>query len=323
MLNSSRRAETDYLPSLCKFYEGWVQSHVAFPSISLSSDTLQPFGCCTRTRTVHGELRSPPRAQRFATRRAHWCHGPWPCNSHYRPQQRSCLPQLHLRQQKTAGPSPRQRRRGILQWKDPAPLTTSNPSPQCWGSTAPPSPSPMERARAGDPAHHEHVCSRARLRKRNACAYCKQFSLQFFVSEQLYLLIKTHTVFSLQIQIERERGLEAVCCFAMRFLAHCKSQTFKSVFDCPWRISALRSHQITSDNKEYSKINFGRCLYLIMTEEAKGTGHASLQHFCTWAMEDRFLQDVCTAPAQCRSPESDTTSFKVITFKGRGSRARA
>lgn len=61
MLNSSHRAETNcyYLPSLSKFYEGRVQSHVAFPFMSHGLDTLQPFGCCTPTRTTQGELCSP------------------------------------------------------------------------------------------------------------------------------------------------------------------------------------------------------------------------------------------------------------------------
>lgn len=67
-------------------------------------------------------------------------------------------------------------------------------------------------SRSWSPAHCERVCSPAHLRK--ACA---QFPFQFFVSEQLYLLIKTHTVFTLQIQINSKRSLEAVCCLAMRF----------------------------------------------------------------------------------------------------------
>lgn len=117
MLNSPRRAETNcyYLPSLCKFYEGQVQSHMLFPSISHSSDTLQPFGCCTCT-TQHPVC--SPRARCCPSSRCH--------NLRYRPQRWSCLPQLHLCQQKTASPCPQhqQRGRGILRWKDPAPSAT-------------------------------------------------------------------------------------------------------------------------------------------------------------------------------------------------------
>lgn len=61
MLNSSHRAENNcyYLPSLSKFYKGWVQSHMAFPFISHGLDTLQRFGCCMHAHTTQGELCSP------------------------------------------------------------------------------------------------------------------------------------------------------------------------------------------------------------------------------------------------------------------------
>jgi len=112
MLNSSRRLGTNcyYLPSLCKFYEGRVQSHVPFPSISHGSDTSKPLAAA-RPPAPRRESFAVPRAQRIPTRRAHRCHGPQLRNFHYRPQWWSCLPQLHLRQQKTAGPSPQHRRR--------------------------------------------------------------------------------------------------------------------------------------------------------------------------------------------------------------------
>lgn len=162
MLNSSRRAETNcyYIPLLCKFYKGQVQSHMALPLISQDLHTLQHFGCCTHMYPAQGEL-----CMAFPTRRG---HSPQLCNFHYRPQWWSCL--LHLisanKGQPCPGPQHQQRFRGILQRKNPAPLATPKLSPQSQGSTAPLSPSRTDRARAGASAHQERVCSWGRGRKR-------------------------------------------------------------------------------------------------------------------------------------------------------------
>lgn len=140
MLNSSRRAETNcyYFPLLCKFYEGQVQSHMALPLISQDLHTLQHFGAA-HTPTLHRESS----AWRFPPERATALSsaifitdpiGGAACSSFISAN----------RGQPCPGPQHQQRCRGILQWKNPAPLATPKLSPQCQGSAAPLSPSPSE-----------------------------------------------------------------------------------------------------------------------------------------------------------------------------------
>lgn len=119
--------------------------------ISQESHTLQHFGCCTG-RALHGTSHQKgPQHSIFITDPS----GGAACPSFISTNKGQPCP----------GPQHQQRCRGILQWKNSAPLATPKPSPQ-WGSAAPPSPSSTDRARAGAPAHQEQVCSWVPVRKR-------------------------------------------------------------------------------------------------------------------------------------------------------------
>lgn len=162
MLNSSHRAETNcyYLPSVCKFYKGRVQTHVAFPSISHAQTPPNPLAAA-RVPAWRRESFMVPRAQRFPTRRSHWCRGPWLHNFHYRLQQQSCLPQLHLRQQETASPSPQhwQRHRGSFSGDPQPPLTQalSAEAPHLRQAPAPRRKPKLELLLTVSVCTHEHV----------------------------------------------------------------------------------------------------------------------------------------------------------------------
>lgn len=166
MLNSSHRAETNcyYLLSLCKFYEGQDQSCMGFPPISHSSDTLQPFGCCTPARPAQGGL-CCPKGTALPRQKVGFPSHPWCISANN--WQAVVVANTSRDTEGSFGGRILHLRSPLTQVLVPRLHSSAKPWPQgqSWSSCSP-------YALTG-------TC------KKKGSAYCKRFSLRLFISEQL------------------------------------------------------------------------------------------------------------------------------------------